>query len=196
MQGFHTTSYLLAVLGFSVGVVGMAEQVRAEDTAETQKILYDFSSDSSLDDWEVEDDVVMGGRSDGHLTLSEEGYGVFHGRVSLENNGGFSSVQRYFEPIDVSGYSTAVLRVKGDGKRYQFRVMSHADDRPSYIHHFETSGEWETVEIPLADMVPMHHGNQLDQPNYPGEKLAHIRFLIGNGKAETFRLEIDWIALR
>lgn len=193
---FFNTRYLLAVLGLSVGVAGMAEQLRAEDTPETHKVLYDFSSDTSMDDWEVEDDVVMGGRSDGHLALSEEGHGVFHGVVSLENNGGFSSVQRYFEPIDVSAYSTAVLRVKGDGKRYQFRVMSHIDERASYIHHFETSGEWETVEIPLADMVPMHHGDRLDQPNYPGEQLAHIRFLIGNGEAETFRLEIDRIALR
>lgn len=55
-------------------------------------VIIDFSPDSNLRDWEVEDDVVMGGRSEGAFSLNQEGNAVFSGNVSLENDGGFSSV--------------------------------------------------------------------------------------------------------
>jgi hypothetical protein len=159
-------------------------------------VIFDFSNETSPRGWIVEDDIVMGGRSDGAFIINKEGNGVFSGRVSLDNNGGFSSVQYDFEPINVAGYSTAVLRLKGDGKRYQFRVESDRSERHSYIYLFETSGEWQTVEIPLAEMYPQFRGRRLDLPNYPGLTLSQVRFLIANGKPESFQLEIDKIWLQ
>jgi hypothetical protein len=32
-------------------------------------------------------------------------------------------------------------------------------------------------------------------PNYPGKQLGEIGFLIGNKKAESFLIEIDWIGV-
>ncbi len=55
--------------------------------------VYDFSHESKPGDWFVVDDGVMGGRSQGNVGLSEEGHGIFQGTVSLENNGGFSSIR-------------------------------------------------------------------------------------------------------
>lgn len=158
-------------------------------------VLFDFEKGGSVEGWEIEDDVVMGGRSRGFFEVDGEGHGVFRGSVSLENDGGFSSLQRYFEPIDVVAYDVARIRLKGDGKRYQFRVET-GGERHSYIKHFTTSGDWEVVEIPLDEMVPMFRGEQLDLPNYPGETMNHIRFLIANGQAEDFRLVVDriWLA--
>ena len=66
-------------------------------------LLFDFSTESDLNNWQVVDDVVMGGRSDGQFSLNEQGHGVFEGRVSLENNGGFSSVRHRFESKSLSG---------------------------------------------------------------------------------------------
>ena len=86
--------------------------------------------------------------------------------------------------------------MKGDGKRYQFRVKTSSYDRASYITHFQTSGEWETVEISLADMYPAFRGMKLNRPNFSGEKMEHIAFLISNKQAEIFRLEIDKIELK
>ena len=48
----------------------------------------------------------MGGRSDGNFNLNKEGFAVFHGEVSLENNGGFSSLRYQFPEKDISGGST------------------------------------------------------------------------------------------
>ena len=158
-------------------------------------LLFDFSPESDLNNWQVVDDVVMGGRSDGQFSLNEQGHGVFEGRVSLENNGGFSSVRHRFESKSLSGQQKFVLRLKGDGKRYQFRAKTSQSDRHSYIYYFETTGDWQTVEIPFQEMYPAFRGRKLKLPNFPGEQAAEIAFLIGNKKAETFKLVIDKVSV-
>ena len=158
-------------------------------------LLFDFTPDSDLSSWYVVDDVVMGGRSAGDFRLNEEGHAVFSGEVSLENNGGFSSVRYGLNPIDVSSFQKAVLRVKGDGNPYQFRVKSDRNEPHSYITYFETNGEWQTIEIPLAELYPSFRGRPLRRPNYPGQQLAEMAFLIANKKPQTFELQIDWIGL-
>ncbi len=159
-------------------------------------LLFDFSESPDWSSWEVENDVVMGGNSSSKLTRSPEGNAVFTGSVSLENNGGFASVQNHFKPKDISEYDKAVLRVKGDGKEYQFRVKADLDERASYVHSFKTTGEWQTVEIPLNKMEPTYRGKKMDKPNFNADQIQEIRFFIGNGKAEDFKLEIDKIELK
>jgi hypothetical protein len=44
-------------------------------------------------------------------------------------------------------------------------------------------------------MYPRFRGYRLDIPNYQGESLTEIAFLIGNKVRETFQLEIDYINL-
>lgn len=158
-------------------------------------VLFDFSVEADLSRWYVLDDGVMGGLSQGRMSVSEEGHAVYEGFVSLENNGGFSSLRYRTGQQQLEGQQFAKLRIKGDGKSYQFRVKSSMRERFSYIYTFQTSGEWETVSIPLAEMYPSFRGMRLNMDNYPGEQLAEIAFLIGNKKAEKFRLQIDSIVL-
>lgn len=158
-----------------------------------QLTLFDFSGTADISGWEIVDDVVMGGRSDGAFYLSNEGHGVFSGKVSLENNGGFSSVRYDLKDLDIDVYDTFILKVKGDGKRYQFRAKTRRYDRQSYISYFETTGEWQEIQIPMNKMYPTFRGMRLNMDNFPGERLEQISFLIGNKRAEAFRLEIDKI---
>lgn len=157
--------------------------------------LFDFTPDSDLSAWRTVDDTVMGGVSEGNLRLSEDGHGLYTGRVSLDNNGGFSSLRYNLPTIRIEGNTTAVLRVKGDGKRYQFRTKSSDEERFSYVIDFVTSGEWEEIRLDLKSMAPRFRGRQLRRPNYPAAMLAEIAILIGNKKEEDFRLELDWICL-
>lgn len=158
--------------------------------------IFQFRQDADLRGWEIEDDAVMGGRSQGRFSVNEAGNAVFAGDVSLDNGGGFSSLQYSFAPIDVSAYRRIFLGLKGDGKRYQLRVEAEPSARHAYACDFDTSGEWQVVEIPFADLYAIRHGDRLDLPNYPGQTLARIQILIGNGAAESFRLEIDRIWLK
>jgi len=157
--------------------------------------IFDFETNKDISDWYVVDDVVMGGRSSGNFTLTETGHGHYYGDVSTENYGGFSSVRYRFEPLAIDKFSKIKIRLKGDKKRYQFRVKSDVSQRHAYIAHFQTSGDWETIEINLADLYPTFRGMELDMPNFSGEILAQIAFLIANKKDERFSLEIDRIEL-
>lgn len=159
-------------------------------------LLFDFSNSPDWSVWQIENDVVMGGKSASKLSRSTEGNAIFTGDVSLENNGGFASMQYHFEPKEIKAYAKAVIRLKGDGKEYQFRIKADLNERAAYIYTFKTSGEWQTIEIPLNKLEPSYRGNKLDQPNFNANKIQEIRFLIGNGKAEKFSLEIDKIELR
>ncbi len=159
-------------------------------------ILCDFTKGSVLTDWRVINDVVMGGRSKGRLRINAEGHAEFIGTISLENNGGFSSIRCQFDKKDIADFQKISIRLKGDGKAYQFRVKSKKTDRHNYIFPFETSGEWQIIDIQLNKMIPSFRGRKLDMPNYSGEKLEEIAFLIGNKKTESFKIEIDKIILK
>ncbi|NNK19407.1 MAG: CIA30 family protein [Maribacter sp.] len=158
--------------------------------------LVDFQQNSNPENWTIVDDVVMGGRSSGSFYISDEGYGVFQGSVSLENNGGFSSLRYRFKKITTKPYSKIVLRVKGDGKTFQFRIKTKASDYYSFISYFDTSGDWETIEISLNEMYPAFRGRTLNIPNFSSGPIEELAFLIGNKKAESFKLEIDTISLK
>ncbi len=178
------------------GMAGCRAHEKNQEVVESNElVIVDFSRDSNLRGWEVEDDVVMGGRSEGAFSLNQDGNAVFSGNVSLENNGGFSSVQYGFDPIDVTQYRTAGIRLKGDGKRYQFIVEADQADRNYYVYEFQTVNDWQTVKVPLAEMYPAYRGERLDIPDYPGRTMAQIRFLIASKQPESFSVELDKIWL-
>lgn len=162
----------------------------------TNEIIFDFNKSCDMGSWMIVDDGVMGGLSQGTMKLNDQGHGVFSGFVTTENNGGFSSVRYNFEKMNVSGFTYVVLRLKGDGKNYQFRIKQNRYDRASYINTFETSGEWETIRIPLKDFFPSFRGYKLDRPNFDGSYMEEIAFLIANKQKENFKLEIDSISLK
>ena len=159
-------------------------------------IIFDFNKNSSISNWVVVDDVVMGGRSTGNFKLNKDGNGVFYGNVSLENNGGFSSLRHGFNKLNLEKFKTLVLKIKGDGKNYQFRIKHKSSDYASYITSFSSSGEWQEIEIPINSMYPSFRGRKLDEPNFSHETIEEITFLIANKKNEDFILLIDKIELR
>jgi hypothetical protein len=161
----------------------------------TATTIYDFNKNSSSNDWRIIDDVVMGGQSNGRFLIDTDGNGVFQGTVSLDNNGGFSSVRYQFSKLAVTENSKVFIRLKGDGKDYQFRIKDKSNNYFSYITTFKTSGEWQTVEIKLADLYPSFRGRKLNLPNFESDSFEEIVFLIGNGRNESFKLMLDKIEL-
>ncbi len=163
-------------------------------TMDTQTII-DFGEKKGTGNWMVVDDVVMGGRSSGLFGLNNEGHAVFSGRVSLANNGGFSSVRCRMAPVNVSAFSCVLIRLKGDGKQYQFRVKDKVNHAFSYIAGFATTGEWQTIQIPFSSMYPSFRGQKLNDPNFAGDTIEEMAFLIGNKKEQDFSLVIDKISV-
>ena len=164
-------------------------------TSMQAQVIFDFNKKSDLQDWIIVNDVVMGGRSSSTFKLDEDGLGVFEGNISLENNGGFSSLRYRFLKRTIKGATQVKITLRGDGKKYQFRVKSNAGDYYSYIVPFLTSGEWQEIVIPLGDMYPSFRGRRLNQPNFSNDSIEELTFLIGNKKSERFKLLIDKIVL-
>ncbi|HPA78809.1 MAG TPA: CIA30 family protein [Kiritimatiellia bacterium] len=159
-------------------------------------VLHQFSTHTGPGNWQIENDSVMGGLSRGRLAINKSGHALFTGEISLDNNGGFSSIQADFESLDVSAFRRLCIRLKGDGKRYQVRIESAPKDRHAYAFDFSTCGKWQVISIPFDQMFAIRHGDRLDLPNYPGQTLSRIQILAGDGRAESFQLEIDRIWLQ
>lgn len=159
-------------------------------------VLFDFSENSDLSDWQIVNDNVMGGLSQSSFILNEKGNAIFKGSVSLDNNGGFCSVRTSFDQIKVNDFQKIIIRLKGDGKTYQFRIKSKRTDKHSFIAYFQTTGEWQDTEIILKDMYPGFRGRKLVIPDFSDETIEEIAFLIGNKKEENFELEISRIAFK
>ena len=143
-----------------------------------QMMIFDFDKNSKIRDWRIVDDVVMGGVSKSNITINKGGHGVFSGHVSLDNNGGFSSVRHQFSGLNVSGYNKFIIRIKGDGKNYQFRVKSKLNEYHSYKHEFSTNKTWQIIEIPFDELKATFRGRLLDMDSFSNNILEEIGFLI------------------
>ncbi|MEM6453427.1 MAG: CIA30 family protein [Cyanobacteria bacterium P01_D01_bin.105] len=170
-------------------------------TAMPEQVVTDFTPiPAEAARWRNIDDTVMGGISQGEMLVSEQGTGVFRGTLSLENNGGFSSVRRDASDHDFSAVNRISARVKGDGRRYQLRLQTRDADRITYRAAFETvANEWQTVTVALEDFEPVFRGRVvasaplLNTEEMSTDGIYEVGFLIADGKSGEFRLEVDWI---
>lgn len=158
--------------------------------------LFDFTENADISNWQIEDDRVMGGISQGKFELNDNGHGHFHGMVTVESNGGFSSVQNNSYDLDVTPEDQINIRLKGDGQDYQLRIKDDPSTYYSFQKNFKTTGEWQTISIKLSDMTPTYRGRTPDKPNFNKNHLSQVRFLIGTKEVkQSFELLIDKIEI-
>jgi len=169
---------------------------RSENTIQNEIVLFNFQKSGEVNDWLIVNDGVMGGLSQSEIVLSDSNTAVFQGTVSLENNGGFSSTRTSPRFYNLAGYNGIILRLKGDGKKYQFRLrMNNRFDGISYRYHFKTDiSKWIIIRVPFNECVPVFRGRVLEdvEPISP-KRIQQIGFLISDKQAGSFKLEIDWI---
>jgi hypothetical protein len=159
------------------------------------KKVYTFSTQTHLKEWRIVNDGVMGGISKSSLLLTDAGHGQFSGHVSLANNGGFASIQLTTTIQLAEEKNFIVFRIKGDGKRYEFRLKGDISQSESYVHQFTTTGEWENIKLPIGDFYPQFRGRKLNIPNFNFKSIEQVSFLIANKEEEDFKLLIDSIGL-
>jgi len=140
--------------------------------------------------WRSINDGVMGGLSAGGMSQSDEGL-KFSGTLSLENNGGFSSVRRLVSE-DLSNATGVRIQVRGDGREYQFRIRQSAGfDGVAWRAVFSSSEEWQQIDIPLDQFTPVFRGRKVPQagPVVPSG-IQQIGFMLADKSAGRFELEI------
>ncbi|TVR16483.1 MAG: CIA30 family protein [Balneolaceae bacterium] len=173
------------------------EKERADpQTSNTQQVLIDFSNASAAA-WQIVNDSVMGGISRSTLQMHKDGYALFSGTVSLENNGGFASVRiRAQAPVDLSGFEGLSVHVLGDGKTYSLRLRTVKNGRLtnySYEARFATTaGDWETHQLAYSDFSPVFRGRAVrGNPALNSDAIFEIGFMIQDGQEGEF-----WLGVR
>ena len=162
---------------------------------DSEKILIDFSNTSAAG-WQIVNDSVMGGLSRSTLQMHEDGYALFSGTLSLENNGGFASVRaRSQSPADLSDFEGLSVHVLGDGKIYTLRLKTVKDGRLtrySYEARFTTTaGKWETHKLAYSDFRPVYRGRSVrGNPALNPDAILEIGFMIQDEQEGPFSLRV------
>ena len=164
----------------------------SESSENTEK-LFDFSKESNSE-WFLVNDDVMGGVSQAQIQRINQSVMSFSGRLSLKNNGGFSSVRSFIPKSALASFDGLTFKIRGDGRLYSVLVTTQ-DPRISWQSEFETDEEWQTVTIPFDEMRMSVRGWKVENsPKIVGSKVTGIGFIISDKIQEPFNLEIDWIA--
>ncbi len=159
--------------------------------------LFNFTGEHPSKPWGATNDGVMGGLSAGGAQLVDEGM-LFSGVLSLENNGGFSSVHADGN-YDLADYDGIRFRVRGDGRTYQLRLQSDAVYRGwgkvNFGQEFETvEGEWIEVFIPFDELKPSWRGRQLSGYTLNTAHVRRIGFMLADKQTGPFSLTAHWLA--
>ena len=187
-------------LALLIGVVLMTVSgppVNAADaTPADARVLTDFSADTPDLRWYVQNDNVMGGRSQGGFDI-RPGELVFAGSTNTRG-GGFSSIRTRPFTLDMSQHDGIQLHVMGDGRRYIWQLQTNARYRGyeiSYWAEFDTrDGEWRTVNIPFANFYPQIRGYKLDGPELDPSQITEFGLYIYDNQDGPFELHLDRIA--
>lgn len=153
--------------------------------------------DANAVDWQVVNDGVMGGLSKGSFAVSNAGILTFSGTLSLENNGGFSSIRSAAIDRNLSDDLGILLKVRGDGRTYTMRLVSTATFRGmpvSFSGEFKTkAGQWEQIKIPFSEFKGGWRGMRLPKETLDPAVIREMGLLIGDKKSGPFKLEIEYI---
>ena len=167
---------ILCLTGLLMGVQCMADETIAN-----------FSRGETVD-WRIVNDNVMGGRSIGGFQVGDNTLN-FKGRTNT-NGGGFSSIRASAQSLDLEGATGFRLRLKGDGRKYTFRLRKH-NSWVSYWSEFDTDdNKWQTVELKLEDFWPNWRGRKVYAPTIKGNQIGELGIMIYDGKDGAFSLDV------
>ena len=146
---------LTTLLVFSMGTPIMADT--------DLLIIDDFehTNQSTMDNWDLVEDGVMGGVSRGNAEWSQhQGKSCLRlsGNVSTKNNGGFIQVRRGIDRVlaqTASEYVGIELLVAGNNEAYNLHLKQKGLFFPwqSFRATFTAKQEWQTIRLPFEEFA-------------------------------------------
>lgn len=154
--------------------------------------LFDFDAPDP-EPWTVENDGVMGGRSQGFVEITG-GALVFTGEV-VTDGGGFTSV-RAARAVDLSDFDGIELRVRGGGRTFDLDIDDGTVDQGREVNRqgpVPTTERWQTVRVPFEGLEVTAHGEPVRVAALDPSAIQTLGLYIIDGRDGPFRLEVDWI---
>ena len=180
--------YLVGCLAYLIVTTVMA--------VDMLKPLFDFTEADAAKEWQTVNDGVMGGVSDGRFKVTDTKTMEFFGTLSLANNGGFASVRTKPKNLGLEKGDTVVAKVRGDGREYMLNLYpARSQVAYSYRAAVQTKkDEWIEVKIPLDKFEATSFGRMVqDAGTVKPAEINAMGFMLGDKKAGTFKMEIEWI---
>ena len=170
----------------------------APETGQPVEAILDFGK-GELANWRGLNDDVMGGRSRCTVKYSKSSL-TWEGRVSLENNGGFSSVRSPWAERDLSAYDAVTLRCRTTtGEPDDFTLTMEVSQQwwmPYWKSNIDVTSEWTEVAVPFSALKKSSAmTGELPKLWTWGDLSAVLRIglMKYDGQAGDFGLEVDWI---
>jgi NADH dehydrogenase [ubiquinone] 1 alpha subcomplex assembly factor 1 len=164
--------------------------------ATLQTLIHTFDTPASTQDWHPINDGVMGGISISRFTFDLTGHAVFEGTVSLQNGGGFASVQMSSLQLGGPGTLACSLTAWGDGRTYKLNLRTDAGfDGVNYQASFTpTAGQWSQIILPISEFLPTFRGRLVQgAPSLRPELVTQVGLMISDKQAGPFRLLVKSI---
>ena len=172
----------------------------------TTSVLFEFATAQSVNGWSSVDDSVMGGISASTTTWVEtDGSGalLFSGRMTTEQNGGFTST---LGPSDqrlgqvATGATALGVSAIGDGRTYVMQLRAGRSGQDRWIARFtptSTTGASNAtlVSIPIDSFAPVSRFLRPITPNSPLDPstIEQIGIYLIDEQVGNFRLAIEQI---
>jgi|TARA_B100000795_G_scaffold260951_1_gene237293 hypothetical protein len=143
-------------------------------SASNEALSFPFNADSGKY-WQYVSDRVMGGVSNGQVTLEQDGemyYARLTGNVSTRNNGGFIQLRSRvsFANSEKEGQNLQGVRlnVRGNGETYEIHITPN--DRAYYGDYysatFKADSDWKMIDLPFNKFERTRFNNsKLDAKN-------------------------------
>lgn len=158
----------------------------------------DFGSEKT-NSWSVINDGVMGGRSFGKVNYETNSM-RFTGNISLDNNGGFSSLKSPFGNFDLSAHKRVEIRYRSSEIPM---ALTMEVSRAWYETYYRsalpsTKGEWKTLELPLNEFQGQSVGRKTGTRLSKNELEQTIRLgFINEAKGPgNFDFEVDYLIFK
>ncbi len=160
--------------------------------------LTEFETQAEIDAWLVVNDDVMGGRSAGGAVFADSVM-TFTGTINTDG-GGFASLRLPIAEGTLAGVESVRMRVRSDGRAYKLTLRDSLEGRDNRTSHqaaipVSTPGEWEIVEVSLADLDANVFGRSVETEPFVPELANRVGLMMSDGVDGDFVLEIDWIDL-
>ncbi|KAK6457525.1 complex I intermediate associated protein [Scheffersomyces xylosifermentans] len=204
----------LRTLGLNSSLKGLF--AKPADLAKSVQSVLDFKNNpqESLENIMTRSDQEMGGYSTVHFDIDEnEKAGHFHGYLSLDlpkdnpevTRSGYAMFRTKDQKEswlsgnsywDWSNYSSLVLRVKGDRRKYLVNIQTNTPLVTDLFQHrlfLNHPGNWETVVIPLNDFVMTNWGVIQDGSEINKSEVKTIGIGLLDKQYGPYSLYVDWV---
>lgn len=171
----------------------------------TSSVLFEFSSPQSVTGWSSVDDSVMGGISASTTTWVEtsgSGALLFSGRMTTEQNGGFTSTlgpaDQRLGGLAAEANALGVTAI-GDGRTYVLQLRAGTSGQERWIARFTptstSGGSGNLVAIPIESFAPVSRFLSPITPSAPLDPatIEQIGFYLIDNQVGNFRLAIEQI---